>query len=223
MVQPISRQRFSETDLTFTARVTGEAVSVGELATDAARRDALLDRPEIFDRVVTGEEIVNLTRYYYFYVLVRHFTRDAGLDDRALADYLASLLAEALDGPRFGGADDAATVTPVFYVSDALQRIHETSYPQRFFLMARLADQTLLLTGIFPRYVERRRARRAAPGVEFYASVGKTHYETVKHHVIAQEFALCEIYDALSCGYDEVRGALNRMSRRGMRWGRSGS
>src|SRR5512134_1614586 len=54
--------------------------------------DALLDAPELLERLLTVRTMLVPSEALFFYVLVRHALRRAGVDDRDLADYLAALL-----------------------------------------------------------------------------------------------------------------------------------
>src|SRR5919112_879074 len=56
--------------------------------------DALLDSPELLERLLAVRTMLVPSEALFFYVLVRHALRDADVDDRDLADYLAALLLE---------------------------------------------------------------------------------------------------------------------------------
>ena len=54
--------------------------------------DPLLDSPDLLERLLTVRTMLVPSDALFFYVLVRHALRGAGVDDRDLADYLAALL-----------------------------------------------------------------------------------------------------------------------------------
>ena len=54
--------------------------------------DPLLDAPELLERLLTVRTMLVPSETLFFYVVVRHALREAGIDDRDLADYLAALL-----------------------------------------------------------------------------------------------------------------------------------
>src|SRR5438105_572274 len=56
--------------------------------------DHLLDAPELLERLLAVRTVLVPSETLFFYVLVRHTLRGAGIDDRDLADYLASMLVD---------------------------------------------------------------------------------------------------------------------------------
>ena len=137
--------------------------------------------------------------------------RRSGLQDRALCDYLASLLEEfsrtaALRPPP------GTTTRGMVYLSDLLLALREASPSQAFFLRAQLGDYTLFLTGIFHENIERRRARRGAPGCSFYEEMGRQSYRAVARHEVARHRGLTEVFDRLAEQFHEVRLALNQLA-----------
>src|SRR6266576_4680640 len=62
------------------------------LATE--RPDPLLDAPDLLDRLLTVRTRLVPSEALFYYVVVRHALRGAGLDDRELADYLSALLVD---------------------------------------------------------------------------------------------------------------------------------
>src|SRR3712207_9581179 len=56
--------------------------------------DALLDAPDLLERLLTVRSMLLPSEALFFYVVIRHALRGSGLDDRDLADYLSALLLE---------------------------------------------------------------------------------------------------------------------------------
>lgn len=54
--------------------------------------DPLLDTPELLERLLTVRSMLVPSEALFFYVVVRHALRKAGVDDRELADYLSAML-----------------------------------------------------------------------------------------------------------------------------------
>src|SRR5207342_2999845 len=54
--------------------------------------DPLLDAPDLLERLLTVRTMLVPSETLFFYVVMRHALRKAGVDDRELADYLAALL-----------------------------------------------------------------------------------------------------------------------------------
>ena len=223
MVQANCRTRFTAADFDFIVRVFSrspkEAVSLVSLLTDAETRDSLLDHAALADAILSQNGHLSISPQFYFYVLTRSVLRRAGLDDRALCDYLASLLEEftrtaALrhrppPPARTARRNAASCICPTcstHCVRPAPRR--------RFFLRARLGDYTLFLTGMFPGNIERRRSRRGAPGCSFYEEMGRASYRAAASHEVARHRGLSGVFNGLAEQFHEVRLALNQLADR---------
>ena len=223
VVQANCRTRFTASDFDFIVRVLShsqrEAVSLVNLLTDADTRDSLLDHAALSDAILSQNGHLSISPQFYFYVLTRSVLRRSGLDDRALCDYLASLLDEftrtaALRHPMAVPGADGATPRGLVYLSDLLEALREASPAQAFFLRARLGDYTLFLTGMFPGNIERRRSRRGAPGCSFYEEMGRASYRAAASHEVARHRGLTGVFNGLAEQFHEVRLALNQLADR---------
>ncbi len=219
MVQANCRTRFTAADFDFIVRALShsrrESVSLVSLLTDADTRDTLLDQTALSDAILSQNSHLAISPQLYFYVLTRRVLRRAGIDDRALCDYLASLLDEfmrtaALRNPTAADGGTGARL----YLSDLLAALQQANPEQAFFLRARLGDYTLFLTGIFPENIERRRTRRGAPGCSFYEEVGRASYRAVAGHAVARHRGLTDVFNGLAEQFHEVRLALNQLADR---------
>ncbi len=98
VVQANCRTRFTAADFDFIVRALSrsqrDAVSLVKLLTDADTRDSVLDHAALADAILSQNGHLSISPQFYFYVLTRSVLRQAGLEDRALCDYLASLLDE---------------------------------------------------------------------------------------------------------------------------------
>ncbi len=219
VVQANCRTRFTAADFDFIVRTLSrserDAVSLVKLLTDADALDALLDHDALADAILSQNSHLAISPQLYFYVLTRRVLRRAGLADRALCDYLASLLDEfsrtaALRPPPGAGPATRGLV----YLSDLMLALREASPSQAFFLQARMGDYTLFLTGIFHENIERRRARRGAPGCSYYEAMGRESYRAVAQHEVARHRGLTNIFNGLAEQFHEVRLALNQLADR---------
>ena len=100
----------------------------------------------------------------FFYVVVRHALRSAGVDDRELADYLAALLLD------FGQRDRAWRIDwhddqQHRYLVDILADLEASGGERRFRVMVHLGNYALWLAGLFPDYIAARHLRKAGPDV----------------------------------------------------------
>jgi hypothetical protein len=183
--------------------------SFTRLLADEDTRDSLLDHPAVLRALLDHPAPVRVSTRLYFYVLIRHALRESRLDDRDLADYVASVLvahAPASAQPATGARG------ALFYATDAFAQIPRAGYAERFLLGVRLADLALLATGVFADRIRYREKYRAAPGLAFYESVGRAQYRLAGDHHLAHEFQLEHVYQALAETFPEVCRALHHFS-----------
>ena len=97
MIQANCRAQFTADDFSFVVRVLAksqrDAVSLVSLLSDEAERDAILDHDMIYDSVVDSSGCLQVSAAFYFYILTRRVLRRASLDERALTEYVAAVLA----------------------------------------------------------------------------------------------------------------------------------
>ncbi|UCF19326.1 MAG: hypothetical protein JSU87_15570 [Gemmatimonadota bacterium] len=176
--------------------------------------DSLLDRPESFSGIMAGVGVSAMSPKLAFYIMVRHTLLDSGLDDRNIADYIATLLVEfAVEGRAFRIAryDDKTYQYLVDLVCDLEG---ENSERRQFLLRAHLGNYSLWLSGLFPDYVAARVRRRGAPGLNYYDDVGAAGYRLASECELAGRFDLAGTYRFMASEFRLVRRALNRFSDR---------
>lgn len=215
LVRPKCRTRLSAEDFAFIQSALGktakEETALKSLFLDSEMLDTILDQKEIQTAIEDRALTVNISSHLYFYVLVRQTLLAADIDDRDLADYVASLLIsfsrEDHQNKLFPGLRE-----PMRYLVDIVTQIEKSDYYHRFFLYAHLGNQTLFLSGLFPNHIRHREQRRAAPGLRYYESMGRSHFKAARNHPLAKEFAMQELYDDLYHGFHETRRALNALA-----------
>lgn len=179
------------------------------LLADEDTRDVLLDHPAVLRALLEHPAPVRVSARLYFYVLVRHALRESRLEDRDVADYVASVLVAHTPA---SAQPDTGRRGALFYASDSLAQIPRAGYAERFLLGVRLADLALLATGVFADRIRYREKYRAAPGLAFYESVGRAQYRLAGDHHLAHEFQLEHVYQALAETFPDVCRALNHFS-----------
>jgi hypothetical protein len=175
--------------------------------------DPLLDAPELLERLLTVRTMLVPSEALFFYVLVRHALRGAGIDDRDLADYLAALLLE------FGQRDRAWRIDwnddqRHRYMVDILADLETTGGDRRFKVMVHLGNYALWLAGLFPDYIAARHLRKAGPDVTYYDSLGRRGFEMASDHALAVEYGLAAVLRTAAERFPSLRGALNGVSDR---------
>src|SRR5258705_2943221 len=110
MIQPNCRVQFAAEDIDFILSVLGAKIETAECLTkllaDEETRDLILDDEALFHALLERRGCLQVSSHFYFYILVRNVFRRSGIEDRAVADYVAEVLAE------FARAEQARCVVP---------------------------------------------------------------------------------------------------------------
>ncbi|HEX8679054.1 MAG TPA: hypothetical protein VF683_03805 [Chthoniobacterales bacterium] len=214
MIRANCRERFTASDFDFVVRTLArsqtDSVSLGELLSDCETRDSVLDNPRLVAAILSSARHLSISSQFYFYVLARHVLREAGINDRKLCDYVASLL-ETFS--RMNGLQ-APHVTDEHgrqYICDMLIALTKATPEQTFLLRAHVGNYSLFLSGIFHENTQRR-SLRGGPDLKFYEQVGRTNYGMVASHATARRCELNDVYEELADRFHDVRLALNQLS-----------
>ncbi|MCL4177314.1 MAG: hypothetical protein KJ072_06165 [Verrucomicrobia bacterium] len=217
MIQPTCRARFTARDVDFVVDVLGRegkgsTVLVG-LLTDEETRDLILDDPELHAALLERGGCLEVSARFYFYVLVRRVLARAGIEDRAVADYVAELLSEYVrivsSRCEVPGLDK-----PLEYFFEMLAALPRVDEGTAFQVRAHMGNHALFLAGLFKEHIEHRAARRGAPGLSYYEELGRTSYRVAGDHRLAQRYALSTVFGILSHEFEAARLALNDLSER---------
>ncbi|HTO74051.1 MAG TPA: hypothetical protein VMJ30_09530, partial [Gemmatimonadales bacterium] len=188
MILANTRGRLGSEDLHLVVRLLagGSAARQAGLESQLAMEgpDALLDRPELLERLLEVKSLQQPSAALFYYVVVRHLLKQATVDDRDLADYLAAMLLE------FGCRDRAFRIDwnddhYHRYLIDIVTDLQATDGERRFRVMAHLGNFTLWLSGIFPDYITARKLRKGGPDVSYYQMVGQRGFALASDHVLA--------------------------------------
>lgn len=214
MIRANCRERFTASDFDFVvrtlARSQNDSVSLIDLLSDQETRDAVLDSPRLVDSILSNAGHLSISSQFYFYVLARHVLQQAGIKDRKLCDYVASLL-ETFS--RIGGmqAPSLAQERGRQYISDMLIALTRATSEQAFLLRAHVGNYSLFISGIFHENTQRR-SLRGAPDLKFYEQIGRTNYQMLASHATARRCELNDVFEGLAERFHEVRLALNQLS-----------
>lgn len=194
------------------ARSQTDGVSLLDLLSDGDTRDSVLDHPRLVDAILSNPGQLSISSQFYFYVLARHVLRQAGINDRKLCDYVASLL-ETFS--RIGGmqAPHLADERGRQYICDMLIALTKATPAQAFLLRAHVGNYSLFISGIFHENTQRR-SLRGGPDLKFYEQVGRTNYGMVASHATARRCELSDVYEELAERFRQVRLALNDLADR---------
>jgi hypothetical protein len=214
MIRANCRDRFTAADFDFVVRTLsrspGESITLATLLTDADSRNSILDHELLVQAILAQPVHLSISPQFYFYVLIRHALKSAGMTDRGIADYVASMLEAFSRTARLRSPADPAG-KPTQYISDLLLALQGANSLQTFLIRAHVGNYSLFLSGIFHENVQHRTSR-GAPDIEFYEQMGSQNFRAVVDHTVARSCELSRIFDDLSRHFHEVRRALNRVA-----------
>lgn len=195
------------------ARDTPTAREACEAALRDAGIDALLDDPRLRDALVGDPRARRASLPLFVYVVVRHALREAGEDDRRVADYVAAIVVEFAHGGRawrVARHDDERYDTLAALMADV-----DRGDPRRTFLVRQhLAHQALWVAGLFPDHVDARRRRRGGPDLGYYDEMGRQGFRLAAEHRLAESTGLRPVLAHAGARFERLRVALNRVSDR---------
>src|SRR5580765_6278143 len=217
MIQPNCRVQFAAEDIDFILSVLGQRIGTAEclvgLLADEESRDLILDDEELFRALLERRGCLRVSTHFYFYVLVRHVFLRSEIKDRAVADYVAEVLAE------FARAERARCVVPgqanpLDYFFEMLSALQKADDRTSFFLRAHIGNYSLFFSGVFPDRIRFRAEARGFPDVKYYDSLGRTQFRAASDHHLAQKYDVAEIFNTLSDRFETTRRALNDIADR---------
>ncbi len=190
-----------------------QARAILQLIADPEELDSILDDDRIYRALLERTGCLRVSRHFYFYVMVRHVFRAAGIDDTRVADYVAEMLAEFSDTRRarspMPGGDP-----PMDHLTDMMAALQKVDDSTAFLIRAHMGNHSLFVSGVFPDHLRYRTRFRGAPQIEYYEQLGSANYRAASDHRLARMYELTAIFDRLSLQFHTIRLALNDMSDR---------
>ena len=217
MIQPNCRVQFAAEDIDFIVSVlgskTGEAECLVKLLSDEESRDTILDDDDLFHALLERRGCLRVSTHFYFYVLVRQVFRRSGINDRAVADYVAELLAE------FSRAERSRCMVPgqsnpLDYFFEMLAALQTADDRTSFQIRVHIGNHSLFLSGVFPERIRARAERKGFPDLKYYEALGRSQFRAASDHRLAQRFNLTSVLGTLSERFETTRRALNEVSER---------
>ncbi|MEW6159499.1 MAG: hypothetical protein AB1813_18885 [Verrucomicrobiota bacterium] len=217
VIQPNCRIQFTAEDIQFILTHLGknsdDASCLTQLLADEESRDLILDDENLYRALLEQRGCVQVSSHLYFYVLVRHVLRQAGIQDRAVADYVAEVLSE------FTRIDRTRCIVPgpqrcLEYFFEMLAALQTADDRTAFYIRAHIGNHSLFLAGVFPDRIRFRAESRGFPDMRYYEELGRSNYRVASDHRLAERYALGSIFATLSDRFQETRLALNDVSQR---------
>lgn len=208
-----SRDRFTGADFSFLSEILSSGNGNRHLWTlweDPEAMREMLDLKEVFRGVIDSPNAVSVSPNFYFYVLVRHSFLEAGIEDVGIADFVSGVLAERVGADP----DDVLKGVPsgLTHAADFVSILESAHGRLRFHLQVAAGNQFLVLTGLFPGFLQRRCDRRGAPGVEFYENFARQAYREAADNPNVPRHAPRKLLGELSEVLPEARLTLNRVA-----------
>ncbi|MGZ4975114.1 MAG: hypothetical protein ACXWDN_20320 [Limisphaerales bacterium] len=217
VIQPNCRVQFTAEDIAFISAVLtskgSAAPSLVSLLTDPEARDLILDDDHLFRALLEQRRCLRVSAHFYFYVLVRHVLKEAGIEDRQVADYVAEVLSE------FSHQQNTRCILPgsnkpLDYFFEMLAALQTADDRTSFCIRAHIGNQSLFMSGVFPDRIRERCERRGFPSLRYYEDMGRANYHAASSHRLAQKYDLAPIFETLSARFERTRLALNDLSER---------
>jgi len=216
VIQPNCRVQFTAEDVAFIMAVLGkkdDSTALASLLTDPETRDIILDNDALFHALLEQRGCLSVSGHFYFYVLVRRVLRQAGIEDPAVADYVAEMLTEfsRLERTRLVAPGNPE---PLDYFFDMLAALQTADDHTAFCIRAHIGNHSLFLSGVFPERIRHRAQRRACPDLKYYEEMGRINFHVAGSHRLAKRYDLGTIFETLSVRFGPTRKALNDLADR---------
>lgn len=217
MIQPNCRVQFAAEDIDFILSVLGSKIETADCLTkllaDEESRDLILDDEALFHALLERRGCLRVSTRFYFYILVRHVFRRSDINDRAVADYVAEVLAE------FSSAERARCVvpgqtSPLDYIFEMLTALKTADDRTSFLIRMHIGNHSLFLSGVFPERIRFRAEARGFPDLKYYEGLGRTYYRMASDHRLARRYAVEKVLNTLAERFETTRLALNDISDR---------
>lgn len=193
------------------ARDSGEDLAIVERELADHGIDAVLDDPRLPTALMRFGQGANASLPLFAYVMVRQALRRLGEQDRALADYLASLML------HFGLRDRSMKVADhddqlYTTLADIAADVDDPDGRRSFLVRTHLGNYALWVSGFFPDLIEHRRGRRGGPDLDYYEEMGRRGFQLAADHRLAGDHGLSTLYAAAAERFGLLRAALNEVS-----------
>ncbi len=217
VIQPNCRVQFAAEDIDFILSVLGNKIETADclvkLLADEESRDLILDDESLLKALLERRGCLRVSTRFYFYILVRNVFRRADIQDRAVADYVAEVLAE------FSRAERARCVVPgqnnpLDYLFEMLTALRTADDRTSFQIRVHIGNHSLFLAGVFPERIRSRAEARGFPDLKYYEGLGRVNYRMASDHRLARRLAMEKILNTLADRFETTRLALNDISDR---------
>jgi hypothetical protein len=211
------RLQFTAEDVEFViatlGRRPGDSPALTTLMQEEESLDEILDNERLFHALLEQRGCLRVSPRFYFYVLVRQVFRRAGIEDRAVADYVAELLTEFGESERTRCRTPGSSA-PLGYFFEMVAALETADDHLVFQLRTHIGNYSLFLSGVFPGHIRHRAGTRGSPDLGYYEDLGRSSFRAASDHRLARKYDLVRIFETLAERFRATRMALNDMSER---------
>ncbi len=208
-----SRDRFTCADFDFLTQVLAggrKRVCIAKLWEDPDALREMLDLKEVLRGILDSPSAVQVSPDFYFYVLVRHAFMQAGMNDPDMADYVSRVMAKQTGVHAGDPLHDIAN--GYTHASDFLAVISSAQGRMKFHLQVAAGNQFLVLTGLFPTFIQKRSERHGAPDLGFYESFARRSFQGAADNPAGCGKIPRKLLGALAEALPDARKSLNRVA-----------
>lgn len=204
-----ARASFTRADIEFIESLyqSSQAIAICTLASDPDCLQELLDQPELRKALLESPVALPISPAMYFYVMVRQALLEGGVDHLELSDHIAGVLVDKLYGAARGSGSVPYWAT---HAVDYIALIRNASGLLQVHLEVAAGDQFLVLTALFPEFIQSRQERSGAPSLDFYASFGRQSYHRASNRSCLNAESR-ELLGLLAEVFPIAQGSLSRM------------
>jgi hypothetical protein len=195
------------------ARGSGRAQDEAEGTLADRGLDPLLDDPRLLEGLLASRQGAHASLPLFSYVVVRHALRRSAVEDRQVADYVASILLHfgLRQRARQIAEHDDATYDTLSALCEEIEGVDAT---RSFLARQHLGNYALWLSGLFPDHIEQKHWRRGGPDLGYYEEMGQRGFRLAADHRLANEHGLAPLFETAAEHFPALRVALNRVSDR---------
>ncbi len=217
VIRPNCRAQFAAEDIEFILSVLGRRIGTAEclvqLLADEESRDLILDDEALLHALLERRGCLRVSNRFYFYILVRQVLRRSDIQDRAVADYVAEVLAEFSRTERTR-CRVPGQATPLDYFFEMLAALQTADDRTSFLIRVHIGNHSLFLSGVFPARIRFRAEVRGFPDLSYYEGLGRAQYRAASDHRLARRYELADVLGTLAERFETTRLALNDIADR---------
>lgn len=208
-----SRDRFTNADFEFITEVLSggeKRLCMEKLWEDPECLREMLDLKEVLSSLLNSPSALRVSPDFYFYILIRHAFVQAGISDPDIAGYVSRVISQRVAVHADDRMHDVAY--GYNYASDFLAVISSAQGRMKFHLQVAAGNQFMVLTGLFPSFINKRNERHGAPDLAFYETFAQRSFQSAADSRCGLGRIPCQLLGDLAEVLPDARRSLNRIA-----------